>query len=216
MNKVINNNEMKDFVGRYFVRVCKNHKIYGVFRKSFYNVMRSRSDRNPFGEFKNIHEMLDKVSDFTEKEYEHHRRTNDKYEKVTMMINHMIHFFLEKGGVNPRRLGAIGQEVFDLSCYGLFGNEFIEDMERMNQTNPRPSNEKEAWLMNEYFRLLSNGEIKMTWDEFKEKYMPQFEANFQNDMMSEDEEDYQYEDNNEDDFLDDIYDDEGFFENDDN
>lgn len=176
MNKVINNNEMKDFVGRYFIRVCKNHKIYDVFKKSFYNLMRSGNDRNPFGQFRNINEMLNKVSDFTEKEYEHHKRTNDKYEKVTMMINHMIHFFLENGGVHPKRLGMLGQEIFDMSCYGMYGEDFLDDMERMQKTHPKVSSNKEAWLLSEFMRVQKNGTYNgMYWEEFRDYYMPRIQ-----------------------------------------
>lgn len=176
MKKTVRKDEMKDIVGRYFIRVCKNHKIYGKFKTSFFKVMRYRSDSNPFGNFKNVCEMFNMVNDFTEREYEKNRRTNDKYEKVTMMINHMIHFFLEKGGVNPRRLGMIGQEVFDLSCYGIYGDEFLEDMERMQQEQPKPRTNKEAWLMSEYIKEMSNGSIHMTWEEFKNRYLPQLEG----------------------------------------
>ena len=173
MNQSKRSKEMKDFVVQYFIRVCKNHKIYNTFRSSFNKVKRNRSG-NPFGDFKNIYDFKDRLEQFTNKEYEHHRRTNDKYEKVTMMINHMMHFFLEKGGVDPRRLGMIGQEIFDLACYGIYGDEFLNDMELMQEKQPpKPQNDIEAYLMQLYMRMLEEGKIMMTWDEFKQKHMPQ-------------------------------------------
>lgn len=171
--KISRKKEMKDYVCEYFIRVCKNHDIYHVFKKSFKTVMTTRGDRNPFGTFCNVSELSNKLNDFTEREYsKHSRNDNDEYERVTMMINHMLHFFLEKGGVDPRRLGMIGQEIFDLTCYGLYGDKYIQDMERMQQNEPRPTNIKEAALLSEYMRLKKNPDFKMTWDEFLKQYIP--------------------------------------------
>lgn len=164
--------EMKDYVCEYFIRVCKNHDMYHVFRKSFKTVMINRGDRNPFGMFGNISELSVKLNDFTEREYSKHARNNDEYERVTMMINHMLHFFLEKGGVDPRRLGMIGQEIFDLTCYGLYGDKYLKDMERMQQNEPRPNNNKEATLLAEFMRLKKNPDFKMSWEEFLQQYLP--------------------------------------------
>ena len=180
MNQTTKKKEMKDFVVQYFIRVCKNHKIYGTFRASFNKVKTNRSN-NPFGNFTNIYDFKDCLANFTEKEYQNHRRTNDKYEKVTMMINHMMHFFLEKGGVDPRRLGMIGQEIFDLACYGIYGDEFIQDMEQMQQQQMEhqqtpPSNEVEAYLMQLFLNLYNQGKINMDWGEFKHKYMSQIQS----------------------------------------
>jgi hypothetical protein len=189
MNQTKRQKEMKDFVVQYFIRVCKNHKIYGTFRASFNKVKSNRSN-NPFGKFTNIYDFKNCLENFTEKEYQNHRRTNDKYEKVTMMINHMMHFFLEKGGVDPRRLGMIGQEIFDLACYGIYGDEFIEDMEKMQQqqqmqNQEQPSNEMEAYLMQMYLNLYNQGKIDMDWLTFKKKYMPQLKSSFQQEPMIE-------------------------------
>lgn len=170
--KNLKRKEMKDYVCEYFIRVCKNHDIYHVFRKSFKNVMVSKSDRNPFGLFGNVTELSNKLNDFTEREYSKHARNNDEYERVTMMINNMLHFFLEKGGIDRRRLGMIGQEIFDLTCYGLYGDKYLQDMERMQQNEPRAVNNKEATLLSEFMRLKKNPDFKMTWEEFLQQYLP--------------------------------------------
>ena len=85
MNQNLEKKEMKDFVVQYFIRVCKNHRIYSKFRTSFEKVKRSR-DGNPFGPFTNIFDFKDCLEQFTEKEYNHHRRTDDKYEKVKNLV----------------------------------------------------------------------------------------------------------------------------------
>jgi hypothetical protein len=179
MNQNLEKKEMKDFVVQYFIRVCKNHRIYSKFRTSFEKVKRSR-DGNPFGPFTNIFDFKDCLEQFTEKEYNHHRRTDDKYEKVTMMINHMIHFFLEKGGADPKRLGMIGQEIFDLACYGIYGAEFLEDMNNMQQEQPKLKNEKEMWLFARYMDAYQKGMTTMSWEDFKNEFLPKIEHMFSN------------------------------------
>ena len=163
---------MEDFVCEYFIRVCKNHNIYNTFMKSFNNVMRQRSDRNPFGQFGNIFELSKKLEEFTEREYSKHASRNDDYERVTMMINHMLHFFLEKGGVDPRQLGMLGQEIFDLTCYGMYGEKYLKDMQMMQREEPRATNMKEAALLSEFMRLKKQSNFNMTWEEFLQEYLP--------------------------------------------
>lgn len=140
--------------------------------KSFNNVMRQRSDRNPFGQFGNIFELSKKLEEFTEREYSKHARRNDDYERVTMMINHMLHFFLEKGGVYPRQLGMLGQEIFDLTCYGMYGEKYLKDMQMMQREEPRATNMKEAALLSEFMRLKKQSNFNMSWEEFLQEYLP--------------------------------------------
>ena len=168
--------EMKDFVGQYFLRACKNHDLYKVFKESFHRVRASRGDRNPFGQFNNYREMLVCMSNFTNNESSRHHSSEDNYQKVTMMINHMLHFFLEKGGVDPRRLGAIGQEIFDLSCYGLYGDQYLIDMENMHnkqEEEPHLNNEKEAWLYAQFLKMKSKNLIpsEARWEDFRNIYI---------------------------------------------
>ena len=169
--------EMKDFVGQYFLRACKNHDLYKVFKDSFHKVRKSSGDRNPFGRIDNFFEMLNGMSNFTINEMSRHHNENDNYQKVTMMINHMLHFFLEKGGVDPRRLGEIGQEIFDLSCYGLYGDQYLIDMENMKQQEqhePLVTNEKEAWLYAQFIKMKGKGMIpeEVRWQDFKRVHLP--------------------------------------------
>ena len=176
MSKAKEKKEMKDFVGRYFIRVCKNHDLYNTFKGSF-SKYKNREEHTPFGKYKNIHELLTGLFAFTTKDIESKGMRNNDYEKVTMMINHMIHFFLEKGGVDPRRLGAIGQEVFDLACYGLYGDKFLEDMENFSKQNEQEvqiNSDKEAWLYGEFLKLKKRGQLPESarWSEFRSFYLP--------------------------------------------
>jgi hypothetical protein len=92
----------------------------------------------------------------------------------------MIHFFLEKGGVDPRKLGAIGQEIFDLTCYGLYGDKFLEDMEKLSKQDecePEINSSKEAWLYGEFLKLKKKGQLSesVRWSEFRSFYLPKLE-----------------------------------------
>lgn len=172
MKKFQINNKSKDVhivVGKSFVRVVKNHKFYDIFKKSFDKMMKMpKSDRNPFGKFDSFDTLMNAIKDFTVSQ---HRVFRDDYEFITMMINHMLHFFLENGGVDPRRLGMYGQEIFDIACYALYGDKYINDMDKMNHSAPKPKNDLEAYLVGEFMKLRNDG-MDLSWEQFIQKFMP--------------------------------------------
>jgi hypothetical protein len=87
---------------------------------------------------------------------------------------------LEKGGADPKRLGMIGQEIFDLACYGIYGDEFLEDMNNMQQEQPKLKNEKEMWLFARYMDAYQKGMTTMSWEDFKNEFLPKIEHMFSN------------------------------------
>lgn len=120
--------DIETIVGRCFIRIIKNHNNYPLFKKRFLQIQ--NKDGNPFGQFYDYNSFIQNLSKVTQKEV---RRESNRYEFVTMMINHLLHYFLEKGGIPPQRLNSYGQEIFDLSCYTAWGDEFIRDMEAMKK-----------------------------------------------------------------------------------
>ncbi len=173
MNEMNEMNNIERIVGRYFIRVMKNHNKYDLFKKGFKTVANtSKGDSNPFGRCKDYSDMLVKLGKFTEKDYEAHKREGTRYEFVTMMINHLLHFFCEKGcQMHPEHLGKYGQEIFDLSCYAAFGQEFLEDMEVMKQQmgGVMPHSEEEARMMHEYMVARKNG-LNISLEEFMRRF----------------------------------------------
>ena len=164
-------NDVHLVVVKYFIRVMKNHDMYRKFTKSFDRVVKSDNDSNPFGNFENVYQMSVGLNNFTNRDLHSHSRGNTEYERITMMINHLLHFFLENCGVHPKFLGKYGQEIFDLSCFKLFGNKYLEDMEKIDKGSDIPQNprtEKEAWLISVYINKSQRGEFTGSYSDFKE------------------------------------------------
>lgn len=125
---------IEKIIGSYFIRACKNHDVYTVFRSRFHPETKGKYIQPNGDTCKNIYEMFHNVHRTALSTHNHHPMENDKYEHVTNMINIMLQYYLEGGGVHPNQLGQIGQEIFNLSCYAIYGQEFLDDMEKENQS----------------------------------------------------------------------------------
>lgn len=116
--------------------------------------------------------MCLKVGKLAEKDYAKNRRDGTRYEFVTLIINHLLHEFIELTRImNPRELGRLGQEIFDLSCYAAYGDEFIEDMEIMRQEmgGMMPTNDYEARMMAEFAHFKQNGG-NLSFEDFAKRF----------------------------------------------
>lgn len=126
----------KDYliVGKCFLRVIKNKGLYHAFKKSYYNFIRNSDFRRTDGK-RDLYAVFEYLNSVAIKDYERYRRsTTDKYERITFIVNTMIRNFLESRNSELNlNLGKFGQEVFDLSCYKIYGEEFIHDMEKFNK-----------------------------------------------------------------------------------
>lgn len=169
------NTQSKDMhivVGRSFIRVVKNHHFYDVFKKTFNKMVKTKSgENNPFGRFDSFDTLMANIKTYTQSQSPH---CHDEYEFITMMINHMLHFFLERGGVDPRRLGMFGQEIFDIACYALYGDKYLTDMESLNHSAPRPRNDFEAHLVGTFMKYKQDGG-DLDWDEFLQHFARKFD-----------------------------------------
>lgn len=205
--KTLSNTKMdtKTIVGRSFIRVVKNHQYYHVFKARFDSMAKQRKgDRSPFSPFDDFDTLMAKIEEFT---ISQNSRPRDRYEHITMMINHMLHFFLEQGGVDPRRLGMYGQEIFDIACYSLYGDEYLKDMDKMNHSAPRPKNDLEMYLLGEFMKLKNAGH-DISWEDFIVKFVnkidrTQFNERNYNDRRINPMEDYDEYDDEYDEFDDD-------------
>lgn len=172
--KNIESKTVRNVVGKAFIRVVKNHNYYNLFVNSF-NKLKSynSSEKNPFGNFKDFDTLMKGIENFSKRTFDEERRFpssgNAIYDKITIMINHMLHFFLEQNGVDSRRMGMYGQEIFDIACYSLFGEKYLEDMDKLNNSAPKPTNDMEAYLIAEYMKMVTSGK-EISWDKFIEKY----------------------------------------------
>lgn len=94
---------------------------------------------------------------------------NTETERITMTINHLIHFFLE-GVINDiNTFNEIGQSVFDNVCSYLYGTEFVDNAKASEQEMlakaKTPEGIKEI-LWNVY---LTSG-LNCSFDEFEAYY----------------------------------------------
>ena len=201
-------------VVKYFLHVIKDHNLYGIFNKSFCRVRKSsNTDVNPFGKFENVYDLAAKLGEFSSRNS--NRRSSDKYQNITNMVNHLLHFFLERGGVNPQKLGKYGQKIFNLSCSKIYGDSFTKEMEEINSKHgvPNPRTDKEAWLIDMFLRKKSVGEFNgeysdfiryvqnstnMPYDEFIELNKNHDNDEFYENADDSDEENYEHYDEDED------------------
>lgn len=153
--------KIKNVVGKSFIRVIKNHDLYNLFITS----CNSQKKDSPFNNFTTFQELMDQVEEYTINNKDKFFRENDKYGYITTMINHMLHFFLEIKGISPHLLGLYGKEIFDLSCYTLYGDEYKDETE-LDEDIPAPTNELEAFILNEYIRHKESGLLNSSWEEF--------------------------------------------------
>jgi uncharacterized Fe-S cluster-containing radical SAM superfamily protein len=80
---------------------------------------------SPFSRCKDIEEIANKLVELTKQVGFNLTEGIDKFERVTININHLLHFTLER--VCPiEELQEIGQEVFEHSCLSLFNEELEE------------------------------------------------------------------------------------------
>lgn len=167
--KKVNDTQMRNVVGKAFIRVVKNHNLYNVFVSSFKRLRGQKiGERNPFGEFNDFHTLMSKVENVVnsgKSSFMGHHGVNSDYDKIGAMINHLLHFFLENGGVDGRRLGMYGQEIFDITCYSLYGDKYLDEMDKLNHSAPKPKNDLEAFLVGQFMEYKQKM-TDLTWEQF--------------------------------------------------
>ena len=93
----------------------------------------------------------------------------DKYEHVTMTINHLLHFFMEANGISMDKLCSMGEEIYNLSCNKLFGDA-LEDLEAQKEEamHSKDDMQLKAKVFQDYVRDMQNGKIShnMSFDEY--------------------------------------------------
>lgn len=168
--------DIPQIIGEYFIRVCKNHNVYHVFQKRFRPQVGLHMYKTPFDT--NAHCLTDMFMTVGNHVNNHikdmRRHSGDKYEPITIIINTLMQYYLEGGGVNPSILGELGQEIFNLSCYRIYGQSFLDDMERERQSNPdmnmNPTNEFEKFAFAQYRHFYDNQMFGGTFNEFVSSY----------------------------------------------
>jgi hypothetical protein len=94
----------------------------------------------------------------------------DKYEHVTMTINHLLHFFMEANGIGMNTLCKMGEEIYNLSCNKLFGDtlEDLQERDKEEMMNIKDAGQLKAKLFQEFIKDIENGSIphNASFDEY--------------------------------------------------
>lgn len=181
--KISNDKNIEAVVLKCFIRVLKDNGSYMLYRRCVNNtgVMkyfiknRISSSDNPFcnaSSSKEVVEILQKITNDMAKSNgkKGGSKDLDKYEIVTMAINHLLHFFMESNGVSLQRLCELGEDIYSMSCFKLFGDT-IEDLDKQSEdelSSMTDINNIKAKLFQDFISDLQKGKISssMNFDEY--------------------------------------------------
>jgi len=190
MKKKKDNVEIEVVVFNYFVRALKSDGKYMIFRQGVNNtgimkflVKKAHTHDSPFSSLSTTKEIVETLRKITDDMARNNGNSNgvygmDKYEHVTMTINHLLHFFLESYGLPMDKLCSLGEEIYNYSCHKLFGDT-MEDLETQKAENINKVN-SEAELMAKLFHNFVNernsGKISkdVTFDMYAKKHQNEF------------------------------------------
>lgn len=137
------NYEIETVVIKMFWAILKKRKMYFALRRLLpsktgsYKIWGgSKSPHGPFFECENINDIAKKLTDLTvEVGITTDVRKMDKYDRVTADINHLLHFCVEHS-LSMEAMSQIGQEVFDMSNFALFGDKIEEQINEPSPIEP--------------------------------------------------------------------------------
>lgn len=166
---VIDNNNIERVVLKCFVRVIKNRGKYMLYRKDLganglYKALfrKKRSCDSPFASAENNEDVIKILAKITAQMEGNDselakRLSTDKYERITVTINHLLHFFMEANGVSMKNLCDMGEEIYCMSCKILYGDDYEETIFRESKRDSMPNGIPD--IVKEYVDGLRNGLI---------------------------------------------------------
>ena len=175
------NNVIEKTIIEYFIRVTKEHGYYITFRSGVINSglmglfipnTNKRAD-NPLAISRNINELAMALEKFNDDFKGHLRDQGDKYNNITMNINHLLHFFLEPKGVKMEELCTIGEEIFNLTCTALYGDEFIKDQPKDSIEQMNDPMQVKSKIFQDYVDGMRRGELNCSFDEYWKNRKPE-------------------------------------------
>ena len=155
-----------------FIRAIKSDGKYMLFRSGIKNngIMKAflrnmRHTDTPFSSASSTEEIVKILEKITNEMVQRNGKGGikdmDKYEHVTMTINHLLHFFVEANGVSMDKLCALGEEIYSQSCFKLFGDS-IEDLDKQKDKEIIAITDAEhlkAKLFQEFINGMQKGKI---------------------------------------------------------
>ena len=172
-------NDIERVVLKCFIRVIKDNGTYMLYRRNVNNtgimkaLLRGKNtySDNPFSSASSTEEVVSTLKRITNDMAKSNGKKGgskdlDKYEVVTMAINHLLHFFMETNGIAMQKLCELGEEIYSMSCYRLFGDT-IEDINRQNEdelSSIESPDQLKAKLFQSFIADLQKGRIPSTMD----------------------------------------------------
>lgn len=175
----------------YFIRAMKSEGKYILFRKGVSNtgllkylIKTDYISSSPFINNSSALEVVDTLEKITNDMSKSNGKKGgikdlDKYEHVTMTINHLLHFFLEPTGMSMEKLCSIGEKIYNLSCNKLFGDA-LEDLEMIQEEEGikaiKDRGQLKAKLFNDYVNERNNGTIgNISFEQYMKDHLKEFE-----------------------------------------
>lgn len=112
-----------------FMRVMKENGLCQTVSDSFKHIRVHKSAPT----------LLNYVTDLTVNDGPSHGmipQAPPKYQKIIETINLILYNVLEKHGVNQHLIAKCGQEIFEIVCYTLYGNDYSEEKKKMEKEFP--------------------------------------------------------------------------------
>lgn len=176
-------NDIERVVLKCFIRTLKDNGTYMLYRRNVNNtgIMKALLRRkntysdNPFSSASSTEDVISTLKRITNDMAKSNGKKGgskdlDKYEVVTMAINHLLHFFMETNGIAMQKLCELGEEIYSMSCYKLFGDT-IEDINKQNEdelSSIESPDQLKAKLFQNFITDLQKGNIpsSMNFDEY--------------------------------------------------
>lgn len=163
-----------DAVGSAFLRVMKNENCLDIFKKSF--IEYCKHENETFGEFHSFNGLMNKINQIAQENPQRVPNANPKYNHITTMINLLLHYFLENKGVDFQMLGCYGEKIFDLACYKIFGDAYLQERQQLESENPilrqlqenKHTDPLDYFIFNLYQQEVANNP-NLNWDLFYRK-----------------------------------------------
>lgn len=158
---------------RYFVDGMPSAgTFYYAFRKKFFGQQNNESNSrvnsdSPFMRAKNFEDavqILIKLNKSIDGRRPPMSGMDENSQRVTMTINHLIHFILERHAKNMDILNSVGQCVFNNVCNCLFGQEYTDEQNRLEKEGRVDTSDPQK-MWNLYMEASANG-FKGSFDEF--------------------------------------------------
>lgn len=140
-NNIQNSSNLYELINKAFIRVLKIHDLYGQFlseyTKNRYDIV-SLSDINNTNLTNKECSFQDIISQIDTKICQKMAISKEitelpklvAYERLTHIINKLLNTFIEPIFSDYRKLNIYGQEIFDLICVSIFGEEYLNEMKK--------------------------------------------------------------------------------------